>query len=73
MRRAMVTADEGEIEQTPVEFTGIHWQSWEGVEFSFFFFFLRKSAGEGGVWLLRESCSTLRSILDNVNFITKCQ
>lgn len=46
MRRAMVTADEGEIAQTPVEFTGIHWQSWEGVEFSFFF--PRKSAGGGG-------------------------
>lgn len=46
MRRAMVTADEGEIAQTPVEFTGIHWQSWEGAEFSFFF--LRKSAGGGG-------------------------
>lgn len=72
MRRAMVTADEGEIAQTPVEFTGIHWQSWEGVEFSSFFFFLRKSVG-GGLRLLRESCSTLRSILDNVNFITKCQ
>lgn len=47
MRRAMVTADEGEIAQTPVEFTGIHWQSWEGVEFSFFCFLGRVQGGCG--------------------------
>lgn len=52
MRRAMVTADEGEIAQTPVEFTGIHWQSWEGVEFSFLFFFL--GGVRGGAVATRE-------------------